>query len=64
MIVKFKNAEVPIYKLRKGAIVEFDGDYFHIQNVYNTVDQLLKVRIKGRYTKFELLPKFITWLEV
>lgn len=65
MFVKFKNnVEVPIYKLRKGTIVEVDGDFYHIKHVWNTVDGLLKVKLEGADGEWEGLPKFVDWLEI
>lgn len=64
MFVKFRNAEVPIYKLRKGTIVELDSQYFYIKSVRNSADGILRLRLESEFEEWTGLPKFVTWLEV
>lgn len=63
MFVQFENGSVPIYKLRQGALVKYDDDYFHIEHVYNTVDGQTKITLRGAFEEVDVMPKFITWLE-
>lgn len=64
LFVKFANADVPIYKLRKGTLVECGSDFLHIEHVYRTQDGHVRLHLVGMYEEgLEILPLFVDWLE-
>lgn len=63
MFVKFENGSVPVYKLRQGVVVEYDGEYFHIQYVFKTLDGQIKLTMVNEEGILHIMPKFVTWLE-
>lgn len=63
MAVKFDNGVVPIYKLRQGTLVRYEDDYFHIQYVYKTLDQQIKLTLTGAFESVDVMPTFVEWLE-
>jgi hypothetical protein len=63
MEVKFENGPVPIYKLRKGILVKYEDDFFHIEYVYRDSAGHIKITLRGAFEEVDVLPKFVDWLE-
>ncbi len=64
MNVKFANGEVPIWKLRKGTVVKFQEDYYHIISLATDNTENFGIHL-GNYFDDEYLAnsKDVTWLE-
>ncbi len=64
MFVKFENTDVHIFKLRKGTIVWYVDDYYHIKSVYKNLDLQVKLVLEDSVgVEFDVSPQFVTWLE-
>lgn len=62
MFVKFENKHVELYLLKKGTLVEFDGDYYHIQHVYKDESDKIRLVLNGAFEDKEVFPSDVVWL--
>lgn len=70
MLVKFKNAEVPVWKLRKGTVLQLSGsgDFVHLESltVRNRANDRKEFHISCQHYdngRMEFSSEYFEWLE-
>jgi hypothetical protein len=63
MKVKFANAEVDIWKLRKGVVLEFASEIVHLSGVVNHDKGIAIMLSYWDHAEKMCEPSYVTWLE-